>query len=141
MAGRKRKKFSTKTLLSAIKGSGAIMATVASKLHCDWHTAEKHINENPKAKQAMEDEQCNVIDLAQGVLLNSIKNEKNTQDAKWYLAKKAKHLGYGDDPAVIVQSSSADNTESIKSNLDKLSPEERETYLELCEKINATDSE
>ena len=34
-----------------------------------------------------------------------------------------------------------DRAGEIKANLDKLSPEEREMYIELCEKINEEESE
>ena len=34
-----------------------------------------------------------------------------------------------------------DNSKEIKANLDKLTPEQRETYLQLCEMVNEDDSD
>lgn len=34
-----------------------------------------------------------------------------------------------------------DNTADIKANLDRLTPEQREMYLELCDKVNDDDSD
>lgn len=95
MSKRKTYNFKTETLLEAIKGSGAIMSTIARKLNCDWSTAQKYILQNEKARQALSDEEETVLDMCESTLLQSIK-EKDIQSAKWYLATKGKKRGYSE---------------------------------------------
>ncbi|GAG00401.1 unnamed protein product, partial [marine sediment metagenome] len=48
-------KYSEAVVLKAIKGSGAIITTVARKLNCEWHTAKNLCNTWESTKQAMLD--------------------------------------------------------------------------------------
>jgi len=135
--------FKEKEVLEAIKNSGGIVSTIQKKLGCDsWSTANKFILKWESTKQAFDDEQEKIIDIAEGALIKSIQ-EGNTQDGKWYLSKKGKHRGYADEGTVVnvTNEISKTNEKEIKHNLDKLTPEERDLYFELCGKMNDTDSE
>ncbi len=82
--------FTRKQVLTAIKGSGAIMSTVARRLDCEWTTAKRYVNKWEKTRIAFESEDNTVLDLAESVLYQSIK-DGNTQDAKWLLAKRRRN--------------------------------------------------
>lgn len=92
----RKKNYSKKQILLAIKNSNAIVSTIAKTLQCDWHTAEAYINKWPETIQAYKDEEEFVLDFAESKIMDSIR-KGNTNDAKWYLSKKGKHRGYGDD--------------------------------------------
>lgn len=83
------------TVLTAIENSGGIVNTVAKKLDCNWNTARKYINEWEDTQAAFQDEKEKIIDMAEGVVYNSIK-EGNTQDAKWILATLGKKRGFSE---------------------------------------------
>lgn len=101
------KKYTTKQFLDAIRGgqemldgkklpsSGAIMTTIANRVGCDWHTAKTYIKENKVLQEAYNDEVEKVKDLCESTLLNSIISG-DTNDAKWWLTKKAKDRGFDD---------------------------------------------
>jgi hypothetical protein len=80
-------------VLKAIKGSGAVMSTIAKRLDCAWYTARKYVNKWDATKQAYEDEEQMILDLAESKIYESI-NNGNTQDAKWLLATKGKKRGF-----------------------------------------------
>lgn len=82
-------------LLAAIDGSLGIISTVAKKLGVSWKTAQKYIELSELAKEALNAEVEKTGDLAELCVLKQIKMD-NSQDAKWYLSKKFKHRGYGD---------------------------------------------
>ena len=89
-----RQTFTTGQFIQAIDGSGGIISTIAAKVGCSWATAQKWIKEYPTVVQAYEDECQRINDMAQSVLMKSIK-DGNTQDAKWWLSKKRK-VEFGD---------------------------------------------
>jgi hypothetical protein len=80
-------------VLKAIKGSGGVMSTIAKRLDCAWYTARKYVNEWEATRQAYEDEEQMILDLAESKIYESI-NNGNTQDAKWLLATKGKKRGF-----------------------------------------------
>ncbi len=82
-------------VLKAIKGSGAVMSTIAKRLDCAWYTARKYVNEWEATRQAYEDEEQMILDLAESKIYESI-NNGNTQDAKWLLATKGKKRGFSE---------------------------------------------
>lgn len=84
-----------KAVLEAIQGSGGIVNTVAKRLGVDWHTAKKYVHKWAATKEAMDAELETVKDMAESKIYASIK-DGNTQDAKWFLARKAKDRGYAD---------------------------------------------
>ena len=78
--------YTARTFIQAIPGSGGIISTIAKRVGCDWSTAKKYLTEYPTVARAYEDECEAVADLAESVLITSIR-DGNTQDAKWYLAR------------------------------------------------------
>ena len=87
------KDYSTETLIEAIKGSGAVVSTIAKRLGCDWNTARKYINNNEEAQQAFTNEEETILDMCESAIYKSVQ-EGNTQDAKWILATKGKKRGF-----------------------------------------------
>ena len=82
-------------VLEAIKGSGGIVSTVSKRLDCAWSTARTHIDKWDETKAAFDDERQAILDMAEGVIYNSIK-EGNSQDAKWILATLGKNRGFSE---------------------------------------------
>jgi hypothetical protein len=80
-------------ILAAIKGSGGIMSTVAKRLNCHWTTADRNIKINENAKRAMEDENESILDLAESVLIKSVR-EGDMPSVFYYLNNKGKKRGY-----------------------------------------------
>jgi len=133
--------YSKEQVIEAIQGSGAVVTTIANKLGCSRSLAERIIDMWEETRQAFIDEEMSMNDMCKNTLLQAI-HKGDVASSKWWLSKKNKAEGFGDEaPVVNVTTQTANNTETIKSNLDKLTPEEREIYLELCDKINDTDSE
>jgi hypothetical protein len=81
--------YTAKQFIDAIPGTGGIIATIAKRVGCDWHTAKKYITDYTTVHQAYEDECEEVNDMVVSVILKSIK-EGNTQDAKWWASRKRK---------------------------------------------------
>lgn len=131
--------FTKEQVLDAIKGSGAVVSTIARKLGVFRSTAERIIDMYEETKIAFQDEEKAMNDLAKTTILQSIKNG-DVASAKWWSAKKNKAEGFGDEPMnVTVQNTvKSSNEDEIKHNLDKLSLEERDLYFELCEKMNSS---
>ncbi len=78
--------YSAKQFIEAIPGTGGIIAVIAKRVGCDWHTAKKYVTEYPTIKQAYDNE-CEVLaDLAESILIKSIK-AGDTADAKWFLSR------------------------------------------------------
>lgn len=130
--------FSKQKVLEAIKNSGGIVSSIQKKLGCDsWSTARKYINQWEETKQAYNDEKERICDIAESTLVSSIQSG-NTQDAKWYLAKKGKHRGYADEGTTVNVTNEIKQTDeqAIAEKLSKMTEEEREKYFEFCEKLN-----
>ena len=88
-------KLSRKKILQAIPDSGGIMTIIAGRLGVAWHTAQRAIESYPETQQAYQDEQERILDLAESKLYDSIQRGES-QDVKWYLSKKGKKRGYGE---------------------------------------------
>ena len=84
-----RTKFTAKQFIEAIKGSGGIISTIASRVGCDWNTAQKYIATYPSVQSAYQDELEKVNDMAVGVLMKSM-HDGDVASAKWWLARKRK---------------------------------------------------
>lgn len=98
-------RYTQEQILKAIKGSGAIMSTIAQRLGCHWDTAYKYCNKTKATQQALKNEREFIKDLSESTLIESIKNG-DIQSAKWYLSKKAKDRDYGDEMQVETKGSS-----------------------------------
>lgn len=87
MAGKEQ--FKASDFIKVIPGSGGIISTIARRVGCNWYTAKKYIYKYPRVKQAYENELEEVNDMVVSILLQSIR-DGNTQDGKWWLARKRK---------------------------------------------------
>ena len=85
----KGKRYTVAQFQKAIKDSGGLKSTIASRLGCSYNTVMSWLENKPTVREAYDEECERMNDLAQGILLKSIK-EGNTQDAKWWLARKRK---------------------------------------------------
>lgn len=85
--------FSVKEIEAAIKDSGGIMSTIAERLRCDWHTADKYIKADKSLIEAYTAETESVIDLAESKLIENIGDNDNTAII-FYLKTKGKKRGY-----------------------------------------------
>lgn len=92
----RKKSYPKKLVIDAILNSNGIVSTIAQKLNCDWHTADSYIHKWEETIQAYNNETEKVLDFAESKIMESIR-KGNTADAKWYLSKKGKSRGYGDD--------------------------------------------
>lgn len=99
------KPYTKELILEAIKDSAGVMSTIASRLQCEWHTAQTYVNKWECTKQAYEAEREKVLDMAESVIYHNIqlaaKQQKNgemadTGDAKWVLSRLGKQRGFAD---------------------------------------------
>lgn len=92
----KVKPYTKEEVLKAIEGCSTITSTVAKRLGCNWATARKYINKWSETKIAYENERQTIGDFAEGKLIENIK--KGDMGAiKYFLSKKYKDRGYGDE--------------------------------------------
>ena len=82
-------KFTAKQFIDAIPGSGGVIATIAKRVGCQWITAKHYVENYPTIKQAYENEKNAIDDMAESVVLKSIK-DGDVATAKWWLVKKRK---------------------------------------------------
>jgi hypothetical protein len=94
--------YNAQTFIDAIPGTGGIVSAIARKVGCEWNTAKSYIDKFPTVKAAYDAECESMLDLAESTVLKNIK-DGDTSDAKWYLTKKGKRRGYGDEVAVTGQ--------------------------------------
>ncbi len=94
-------KYSAKVFIDAIPGTGGIVSAIARKVGCDWYTVKTWIDGYPTVKVAYDNECEAMLDLAESTVLKNIR-AGDTQDAKWYLSKKGKQRGYGDQSTLEV---------------------------------------
>lgn len=85
--------FSAQQFLDAIPGTGGIIAAIAKRVGCAWHTAKKYIENHPTVHAAYEDECESVLDLAEAKTIEAIRNG-DTQMIRYYLSTKGKRRGY-----------------------------------------------
>ena len=81
--------FTAKAFLNAIPGTGGIIATIAKRVGCNWHTAKKYIETHPTVKLAYNNERSAIDDLAESTVLKAIQ-DGDVATAKWWLTKKRK---------------------------------------------------
>jgi len=79
--------FTAKQFIDAIPGTGGIISTIAKRVGCNWHTAQKYITEYATIAKAYMDECAIIDDLAVSTVMKSIK-DGDVATAKWWLAKK-----------------------------------------------------
>lgn len=101
-SGRPPLAFGVEEIVDAIQGCNGIVSKVADKLRCSWVTAKKYIEMFEETKEAFYNEEQRAIDMAENKVLKSI-NLDDVQTAKWFLSKKAKDRGYGDETNLNVK--------------------------------------
>lgn len=84
--------FQISDLKKAISGSGGIMSTIASRLKCDWHTADTKIKEAGLTQMVI-DEKESLLDLAESKLIQNIQDQ-DTTSIIFYLKTQGKKRGY-----------------------------------------------
>lgn len=105
-----RDQFKAQDFINAMPGSGGIIATIAKRVGCDWHTAKKYISEYRTVADAYADECETVNDLAVSKIIEAI-NEGDIATAKWWIARKRKDefseraevTGAGGGPVIVVR--------------------------------------
>jgi len=79
--------FTAKQFIDVIPGSGGIIAVIAKRVGCHWHTAQHYIDTYPTIREAYEDECAGVDDLAESTVIKSIR-DGDVPTAKWWLEKR-----------------------------------------------------
>ena len=107
-------KITHKKMMVAIKDSSGIISTIASRLNVTRQTVYSYLENDKEAQEAIEAECETVLDTAENVILEAIK-DGDIQTAKWYLGTKGGKRGY--NPALELRGS---QTEPITINfIDK----------------------
>jgi len=88
-----------KEVLDAIKDSAGIISTIAKRLQCSWNSAKTYTSKWESTSQAYSDENERVLDMAESALLENIK-KKEMDAIKFYLTKKGRVRGYGDQLSI-----------------------------------------
>lgn len=96
-----KRNFTKEQVLDAVEGSAGIMSTIASKLQCDWHTAEKYVQKWECTKKAFKDEREKIIDLAESKLVQAV-NSGDGQMVRYVLSRLGKHRGYTEKQEVEI---------------------------------------
>jgi len=107
-------KYTAKQFIEAIKGSGGIISTIASRVGCHWITAKKYIEDSPSVQAAYKDELEKVNDMAVGILIKSIQ-DGDIASAKWWLARKRREE-FGE--SVEIQSENSLRMEDLSTVFD-----------------------
>ena len=97
MGGRKKKHYRKGEILTAVKGSGGIVTTIAAKLGCDWHTAKANIDRYEETREAYRDELETGLDLVEGKAFEQARGGDGAM-IRFILATKGRARGYGDTP-------------------------------------------
>lgn len=69
------------------------MSTIAKKLKVDWHTAKSYVNSDEDTKQAYQNEEEWILDIADAKLYENVK-QGDLAAIKWLQATKGKKRGY-----------------------------------------------
>lgn len=129
-------RYTKEEILQAISGSGAVVSTIAGKLGVSRSTCERMIEMYEETQVAFHDEEKRMNDMSKTTLLNSIQ-KGDVSSAKWWLSKKDKAEGFGDEPMnVTVQNNQPSALDVIADSLDKLSEESRLAYFKICEELS-----
>ena len=81
------KHYTVKQFESAIPGSGGIIATIAGRVGCSWHTAASYLKDSPTLARMYEDEASKIDDLAESVVIKAMQ-EGDINAAKWWLERR-----------------------------------------------------
>ena len=74
-------------------GCAGIMSTVARRLSCEWHTAQRWVNKWESTRQAFKNEGEQVLDLAESKAIEQI-NSGDGAMIRYFLSTQGKKRGY-----------------------------------------------
>lgn len=98
------KKITEKKFRIAVKDSNGNKSQIAYRLGCTWVCVNNYVKNNPFAQELLKQESEIVLDIAETVVVNAIKN--GDVDVAWrYLNKKGRSRGYGDSVGIQVNAS------------------------------------
>ena len=87
-------RYTAEQFITAIPGSAAIITTIAARVGCAWHTVRSYIDKYPTVREAFEDEQQKIVDLAESVVIKAMRDDNDVGTARWYLSTRGKDRGY-----------------------------------------------
>lgn len=91
--GGRPEKFSVKKVAQAIREAKGIKSVAARRLGCSYMTLMRYVNKYPTVAKALEEAREELIDLAEGKLLERIQSG-DMGAIKFFLQTQAKHRGY-----------------------------------------------
>ena len=83
-----QQRYTASQFITAMPGTGGIIAAVAHKVGCRWETAKKYIETYPTVKQAWQAERETIIDMAEGELFQAVKRGE-----RWAISFVLKTIG------------------------------------------------
>jgi hypothetical protein len=83
----KTDQFKAQAFIAAIRGSGGIVSTIAKRVGCEWHTANKYIRAYPTIQQAYRNEKAGIDDRALSNVLKAIM-EGDLSISMWWVKMK-----------------------------------------------------
>jgi len=115
MGSKNRGHYTAKQFIEAINGSGGIISTIATRIGCEWNTAQRYIRDYPTIAAAYKNETERVTDMAETALMKAIKTGE-AWAVKYFLSTKGKYRGYverqevtgADGGAIVVNWDGAD---------------------------------
>lgn len=110
--------YTVDDFLRAIDGSNGIKKVVTDRLGCGRDTFDRWLRRSKKVRDAWEAECDRFNDVAQSVLVESIK-AGNTQDAKWWLARK-RRSEFGDGLDLTTSGEQVIRVVGVGINVDEL---------------------
>ena len=81
----RKPKCTHRKLMRAIENSSGIISVIAKRLNVSWVVANNSIKRDSEAYQFYLDECEKIIDVAESVVISSIRDNKDVNTAKWYL--------------------------------------------------------
>lgn len=85
--------YKAQQFIDVIPGTAGIISTIARRVGCAWHTAQKYIEKYATIRRVYESECNSMLDLAELEALKLIKAGDGSM-IRWYLSTKGKHRGY-----------------------------------------------
>lgn len=89
-------KYTLDQVLTAIKGSHGIKATIQRRLGCSRNTVDSYLKRYATAQAAYDEETEVPLDIAETLVVNDMVVNRSVETAKWYLKAKGKGRGYTD---------------------------------------------
>ena len=87
------KRVTHSRLMKAIEGSNGIIEVIAGRLGVTRQSIHRALKEDAEAREFLENEADTILDIAEVVVFDAIKN-RDVNTAKWYLGTKGGRRGY-----------------------------------------------